>query len=219
MLPTNYNLPVLRNKPARGRRYGRCSPRYMAAVHKWRFHFYGVILNNVLRNGSTLELPFDFAPYEKFMEGFKVEYRDINDLPQEFLAELREAGEVNEGWNYIQDGVVYIFYDPTVSRERQRFTIAHEWGHVIQKLDEDFRMDMEAIPDATERTAIIESVANHMASFYLVPHPLLNREVRNIVPVTPNEDALVRKLAARFAVSPIFSAISFSNSRPRFQLR
>ncbi len=192
----------------------------MAMVFKWRFHFYGV-LYDVLLKAKPLNLPLDFTALEKYMDGFTVEYRNIADLPEEFLADLRQAGEVKEGWNHIdtKNGIVYIFFDPNMSKERQRFTIAHEWGHVFQKLDSEFKADMESLPNAEERNAIIESVADHMAAFYLVPHPLLKAEATEAMRVYGIEEAIVPRLAVRFAVSQAVISNSFMNCRPRFQIR
>lgn len=221
MTPHQNTSVALHQKVAHGRRYGRYSPRYKAMVHKWRFHFYGV-LYDVLSNASSLDLPLDFTALEKYMgDSFAVEYRDIADLPKDFLDHLREVGEIKEGWKYIdtKKGIIYIFFDPRVSMERQRFTIAHEWGHVFQKIDGDFKMDMEAIPNEEERNAIIESVANHIAAFYLVPHPLLKAEATEAMRVYGIEEAIVPRLAVRFAVSQAVISNSFMNCRPRFQIR
>lgn len=190
--------PVLRKNAAHGRRYGTYSETYVTEVHKWRFHFYGVI-HKVFRNVGEFDFPIVFAPLETYLDGFKVEYHAISDLPQNVLADLRANDEIEEGWNFISDGEIHIFYDESTSLVRQRFTIAHEWGHVFQKLDWEFKAAMEAIPNPKERQLIIESVANHFAAYYLVPFPLLNREYFDAHDTVGNKYTPL--LARRFNVS------------------
>lgn len=189
-------------------------------VFKWRFHFYRV-LDDVRHNASNRKPPYGFRALEDYMDGFRVEYLDIATLPSGFLEELRAEGEITEGWHFIDvaSGVIYIFYDPTVSPERQRFTIAHEWGHILQRLDTEFKADVEAIPDAKERTEIIESVANHIAAYYLAPHPILKRELDAAVRDRNEESYIIDRLAKRFRVSQQVISISFMNCRPRLQIR
>lgn len=193
----------------------------MAMVHKWRFHFYGVI-SDALENAEHFSIPMDFAPLEKYMDGFVVEYHDVADLPEDVLVDQCMNGdEVEEGWHCIdrQQGIIHIFYDPRVHPNRQRFTIGHEWGHVLQRCDFGFRSDMEAIPDPLERQAIIESVAGHIAAFYLVPHPILMSEVREVQRVYGDPGQLVLRLGLRFEVSEDVIMNSIMNYRPVRQKR
>ncbi|MCR4278985.1 MAG: ImmA/IrrE family metallo-endopeptidase [bacterium] len=192
--------PVLRHKPTHGRMYGRRSLRYMLTVKKWRCHFYRVILD-VLKNAGQFNFPLDFAPLEKYLDGFNVIYTDINELPEGTLKSMRGDDEIEEGWNIIDSTTIYIFYDANLSMQRQRFTIVHEWGHVFQKLDEEFKSDIEAMPNAEERKAVIESIADHFAAFYLAPDPLLKAEIRE-VKAHPSFLPIQIQLAHRFDISP-----------------
>lgn len=55
----------------------------------------------------------------------------------------------------------YIFYDDTKSRERIRFTIMHEIGHIVL--------------EHTEHSELAESEANFFAKYSLAPPPLVNK--------------------------------------------
>ncbi len=168
---------VLRQNIAQ-ERYGKSySPLYIALVFKWRCHFYNIILK-VFGNAKEIDFPILFTPLEQYVEGFTVEYGDINALPPDIIPERHEKNEVGEGCHFIGKDTIYIFYDqsPSISPQRQRFTIAHEWGHIFQRLDWDFKSDMEGVADPEERDAIIESVAHHFANNYLVPFPLFQSQ-------------------------------------------
>jgi len=199
LAPTRSRATVLRQKTAHKRSYGRNSETYMSMVHKWRFHYYGII-HKVFENAGEFDFPIVFAPLEKYLDGFTVEYHDIGDLPSDLLSDLRHEDEVEEGWNFIHEGTIHIFYDANVHPKRQRFTIAHEWGHVFQKLDWEFKQDMEAIPNVHEQKRIIESVANHFAAYYLVPFPLFRCEYQEAMNARGN-GGLHARLAERFEVS------------------
>jgi hypothetical protein len=190
---------VLRKITRHKRGYGQNSPRYIATVRKWRFHFQNVIYD-VLRNAGEFNFPIDFAPLERYCSGFEVQYHEI---PQdERAALLGGQEEIEEGWHYVDvaKGIIHIFYDPQVTKARQRFTIAHEWAHVLQHFDQSFKSDIEALPETDERCRIIESVANHTAAFYLVPRVILDQQIREVAEAcTPNGYASA--LADRFNVS------------------
>lgn len=192
---------VLRKKPAHGRMYGRRSLRYMLTVKKWRIHFYGVILD-VLKQAGRFNLPLDFAPLENYFDGFNVHYVDINTLPTGTLAPMRGENEIEEGWNFIEGKNIYILYDANLSRQRQRFTIVHEWAHVFQKIDEEFKADIEAMPNAEERKAVIESIADHFAAFYLAPDPILKVELREVKQLSTSAPQAF-ELARRFDISVV----------------
>lgn len=199
LAPSRTQAVVLRQKTAHRRTYGNNSRTYMHMVHKWRFHFYDII-HKVFENAGQFDFPIVFAPLELYLDGFTVEYHDIRELPNDLLVDLRADDEIEEGWNFIHDGTVHIFYDSSVNQNRQRFTIAHEWGHVFQKLDWEFKQDMEAIPDIREQKRIIESGANHFAAYYLVPFPLFKREYEEAIEVQ-TWYPLNSRLADRFNVS------------------
>lgn len=208
--------PVLREKPAHKQGFGQNSERYMFTVRKWRHAYYGLV-HDILMEANQFNFPIDFSPIEQYFSNFSIEYHDIAELPSDFLAHLREEGEVEEGWNLVDKkaGIIHIFYDPNVSLQRQRFTIAHEWGHVIQKFDPPFKADMESIPDDAERNAIVESVANHFAAYYLVPHPILTHEIGCLGEMGVR--TLYVELAQRFNVSEQMMQICLTNFRPKIK--
>ena len=193
--------PVLRKKAAHKYSYGRCSLHYMVTVKKWRQHFRGVVIS-IFQNAKRFGLPVTFDPIEQYMSGFEVQYHEITDLPSDLLARYRAPDEIAEGWNFIDQGIIHIFYDPTMQPERIRMTIAHEWGHVIQRLDGEFMADMEAMRDTEERDAIIESLAYKFANDYLMPEPVVRHkwlELQKWHEVLPNEH--VASIAHTFSVS------------------
>jgi Zn-dependent peptidase ImmA (M78 family) len=90
---------------------------------------------------------------------------------------------------------------------RQRFTIAHELGHL--KLHEGAELIIERLVrvnfrDATSSTATDqeEIEANRFASELLMPAPLINRALKSVVANNILADTeIVRRLAQRFEVS------------------
>ena len=97
---------------------------------------------------------------------------------------------------------------------RQRFTVAHELGHlklhegeplIIDKLVRvNLRRGTPSVP-----TDAVEREANWFAAALLMPDDLVMREVRRLVPKPGpvSADDLVARLAVTFAVSP--QAMSF----------
>ncbi len=153
-------------------------------------------------NADSLSLPMTFEPLELYMSGFKVHYHHITELPDGFLSNLSVDGKQEEGWHYVdvEAGEIRIFFDPRVGVKRQRFTIAHEWGHVFQQIDLEFKSAIEAMPDEYERQLIIERLADKFAGYYLVPRPVFRYELAKLVDlISPQLFASV--LSAKFDVS------------------
>lgn len=155
----NSGFTVLQEKVTHETTYGLTSKEYQEKVFKWKHHFYGVV-RQLHRAYPSTALPVGFDPMVQYLSGFKVEMHKFNPI--------KENVEF-EGLNHIKGGDVHIFYSTLVPPERQRFTAAHEFAHVLQRLDPEFRADMDAVEDDVEREKIIESVANYIASFYLAP--------------------------------------------------
>jgi hypothetical protein len=183
-------------------RYGNNSQEYQAMVHKWRYHFYKVIdaIHNLY---SPKSIPVQFAPIEQYFDGFNITYKNIKDVPQSILSILKCDGEITEGWNWIEpEGTnIIIFFDTDVVDVRQRFTIAHEWAHIVQSFDGEFKADMEAIASDIERSRIIESVANHFAAYYLTPELHVQYELENDPLELHNLSINIFALACSFQVS------------------
>lgn len=80
---------------------------------------------------------------------------------------FEESTRDNDGFAVRLLGKYYIFYDETCSLQRQRFTIAHEYGHIVNG-------DVGEIPtkrnkEPSESDDEIESGANIVASRILAP--------------------------------------------------
>ena len=93
------------------------------------------------------------------------------------------------------------------AKVRQRFTIAHELGHLALHEDQELILERHVqlnFRDATSSTASKqeEIEANQFAAELLMPETLLERSLRSLLSGRPLSDAdLVRRLAGRFEVS------------------
>jgi Zn-dependent peptidase ImmA (M78 family) len=113
-------------------------------------------------------------------------------------------------------GNVVIGVNSTHPLTRQRFTIAHELGHLFLHansidgvhLDRDFRVHRR---DSNSSLAVdkLEIEANRFAAELLMPHSMIMQDIEGMFDVEdPHE---VRVLAARYEVSPLAMAIRISN--------
>lgn len=167
---------VLRQNSAHQSMYGRTTRTYRRKVKKWREHFNDLVID-ILKQTNTKNYPVMFRPLAQYFDGFNIHYVKLNTLPDGILSSLHKKDEEAEGWHLVDGKDIYIIYNSETSEKRQRFTIAHEWGHICQQFDEEFKADMESIANDEERNAIIESVANHFAGCYLAPDPFIAREL------------------------------------------
>lgn len=93
------------------------------------------------------------------------------------------------------------------AKVRQRFTIAHELGHLTLHERQELILDRHVqvnFRDATSSTASNqeEIEANQFAAELLMPHDLLERSLHSLLAGRPLTDVdLVRRLASRFEVS------------------
>jgi Zn-dependent peptidase ImmA (M78 family) len=93
------------------------------------------------------------------------------------------------------------------ARVRQRFTIAHELGHLLLHERQELILERHVhvnFRDATSSTATNEEEieANQFAAELLMPHDLLKRNLDSLLDDRPLSDAdLVRRLASRFEAS------------------
>src|SRR3989338_5751786 len=132
----------LRKKMNQKPKYGQCSVLYMEKIKKWKHHFRGIV-HKILLNAKDKTLPIAFSPMEHYLDGFDFEYYNFDPNEEELNI---------DGSYEIEDGrIIRIFVATDVPRSRQRFTIAHEFCHIIQLYDCEFMADMEAIADPTER--------------------------------------------------------------------
>jgi Zn-dependent peptidase ImmA (M78 family) len=103
------------------------------------------------------------------------------------------------------DGVAIIGVNSAHSIGRQRFTIAHELGHLILHKDETLHVDERAPigfrnEESSLATKDVEIEANQFAAELLMPADLLAKEIESISDDLEAE-AAVSELADRFQVS------------------
>lgn len=103
----------------------------------------------------------------------------------------------------IKDGRPTIGINQTHHLNRQRFTIAHELGHYLLHRDTS-SVFVDAVyfrdEESSEGTKLQEIEANAFAAELLLPEVTL-REQFGHQPIADADDALIRRLAARFEVS------------------
>jgi len=113
-----------------------------------------------------------------------------------------------------EDGQYVIRVNRYESRERQRFTIAHELAHfllhrpIIDKAPKGIQDNVLYRSDKPDK---IEYEANRLAAHILMPHDKVKEVIQNEYGGTFEDDATVESLAARFKVSKAAMAIRLSN--------
>jgi Zn-dependent peptidase ImmA (M78 family) len=116
-------------------------------------------------------------------------------------------GEIS-GMSYIKDGVPIIGVNSLHPPNRQRFTIAHECGHLVLHRDlisKEVHVDKKfAVLRRDDRSATgteqVEIDANRFAAELTMPHAFLLRALGNDV-IDIDDSDLVNKLAKEFKVS------------------
>jgi len=112
------------------------------------------------------------------------------------------------------DGTVVVGINANHAATRQRFSIAHELGHLVLHQSEEFHID-ERFPfdfrdeRASQGTDEREIEANQFAAELLMPHEMLKVAIRKLPPTTDGDDA-VDLLAEQFGVSAKAMAIRLS---------
>lgn len=100
---------------------------------------------------------------------------------------------------------------------RQRFTIAHEIGHLLLHRGEGFHVDRGAFrvfkrdSDSATGTNPAEIEANVFAAELLMPAKFLIADVRKRTSIDLADDTSLRDLAARYKVSPQAMAFRLAN--------
>ncbi len=134
-------------------------------------------------------------------------------VPVERLARLAGAeihyepfdGEVSGLLHRQRHGPTIIGVNSAHAGTRQRFTVAHELGHLILHRDETFHVDEMPVirfrnEESSQATNAEEIEANQFASELLMPEKLLFKELSKLASgITP--DVAIRVLAKRFQVS------------------
>ena len=140
----------------------------------------------------------------------------IERIARELSAQLRFSPLDNElsGMVFVKDGTAIIGINALHHPNRQRFTIAHECGHLVLHRDQvtrEVHVD-KAFPmlmrDAVSAESVdpIEIEANLFAAELLMPEFLLAKELGDAT-FDIDDDAMVSALARRFRVSA--SAMQF----------
>jgi len=111
-----------------------------------------------------------------------------------------------------KDSVSYIMYNLDEVKQRQRFTIAHEFGHFILHKDVKLFIDksqktLYRNSASTTGESLKEREANAFAASLLMPKALIEEEITN----SPKNTDVVDYLAEKFDVSPLAMSIRLSN--------
>lgn len=141
---------------------------------------------------------------------------NINELPVNLDALAEKAGirikygdfdDEMSGFAYQKGGIKYIGINETESSVRQRFTIAHELGHMFlhnqDQLSYDPSVELIHFRDehSTTGTDSKEIQANAFAAELLMPEDAVRKEIRDLKGIDLHDSAAVSRLADKFGVS------------------
>lgn len=130
---------------------------------------------------------------------------DVIDIARKHEIDIRyQSLETSvSGVLVVKDGRPTIGINQTHHPNRQRFTIAHELGHYLLHRDIS-TVFVDAVyhrdDESSEGTKLQEIEANAFAAELLIPETMV-REQFGHQPIADVDDALIRRLAARFEVS------------------
>lgn len=95
----------------------------------------------------------------------------LNDIVTELNIRCKADETLKvEGVTYMRDGITLIMYNPKYSKTRQRFTVAHELGHIILE-----HITPEGIQRIPHSNKIHEQEAQAFANSLLIPAPDLKQ--------------------------------------------
>lgn len=140
----------------------------------------------------------------------------VNEIAVKRGLEIKayDLGEDVSGVLVIKDGLGFIGYNPTESKVRQRFTVAHELGHYELHnkqnesalfVDKEFKVEFRN-QDSSTGEMVREREANAFAAALLMPEKLLIKEIKNHH-FELSDDNNLQELAKLFNVS--LSAMTF----------
>lgn len=140
----------------------------------------------------------------------------VNDIAIQRGLKIKayDLGEDVSGVLVIKEGQGFIGYNPTESKVRQRFTVAHELGHYELHnkenesalfVDKQFKVEFRN-QDSSTGEIVREREANAFAAALLMPEKLLVKEIKNHHFELSDDDSL-QELAKLFNVS--VSAMTF----------
>lgn len=149
-------------------------------------------VQSVRERFNAYELPVDLnALAEK--AGIRIKYGDFD--------------EEMSGFAYQKAGLKYIGVNESESRVRQRFTIAHEFGHIFLHRQDPLSYDpsVELIHFRDEHSAagtdIKEVQANAFAAELLMPAEAVKKEIQDMKGIDLHDSEAVGRLADKFGVS------------------
>lgn len=145
------------------------------------------LARNLLAKGDVSAAP---VPVEKLAALANAEIR--------FRAMADELGSGSVQWQ--PDGRAIIGVNASHSQSRQRFTIAHELGHLSLHGDAEYHFDQKILyrNDVSSRaTDEAEIEANQFAAELLMPEPLLSKDVDGL----ELDDVEIEQLARKYQVS------------------
>lgn len=148
---------------------------------------------------------------------------EINELPIPVIEVARltgaivtsfDLGEDISGVLHISNGKANIGYNPSESRLRQRFTVAHELGHLILHHNDDkdriyFDNENYFFPvkfrstnmKLSQKDLAHEQEANAFAAALLMPTGLVEREIKNYNGFDLSDNKMITDIAKKFDVS------------------
>lgn len=145
----------------------------------------------VLEEFSVITAP---VPVERVAEGLGA-----------VVVHRRFDGNETSGFMYSSDTGVLIGVNSATSRRRQRFTVAHEIGHMLLHRADDLRVDnVVQFRDglSTRGTDPNEREANAFAAALLMPTPLIDEHLAQAwARGNTARDSLITELAGAFDVS------------------
>jgi Zn-dependent peptidase ImmA (M78 family) len=119
-----------------------------------------------------------------------------------------DLGDDISGTLVIKKGIGFIGYNPSHSKKRQRFTIAHEIGHYQLHykenqlfVDKDFLVKYRNANTYTHKELIQEQEANAFAAALLMPKEFILQELSSQSSKNMSELELIDALAKLFDVS------------------
>jgi Zn-dependent peptidase ImmA (M78 family) len=136
----------------------------------------------------------------------------VEKIAKELGAQIRFApfDEEISGMIHVKNGTIVIGVNALHHPNRQRFTIAHELGHLVlhkDKITSHVHID-KGFPAALMRdtrsasgTDTVEVQANQFASELLVPQALLDKELAGKAAFDMEDEKPLEELAKKFRVS------------------
>lgn len=129
---------------------------------------------------------------------------EILDIPVEIKPDFKKAkitGSIS-----LKDGDLEIWINPLMNqtKERQRFTMAHELGHFMLQLAPTFKdkdyIDETITYNRDENWSLDEMMANRFAAELLMPEKYIKEEYEKIIS-SNDKNNIVEKMAKIFEVS------------------